>query len=214
MLFSDACGQITDVFSRAIETGISVHQNFPKINEERKTIGDLNATTALKNIPYSNVYADLTDYNQYHIKLPDGGFLIFQYQFDSKNILEKHRLAFFPSPSLPTMEEAPELYSQDQLYGDILLDKIVRFPVRFDFDPKNYQKKYHAHSHLTLGQFDNCRIPVASPVSPNVFFLFVLRNFYFQLYRKHQNKLNKKIRNCEVLRCITSDELMIPHLQF
>jgi len=212
MLFDDVRDQISHVVNRAIETGISVHQNFPKINIERRSIGDLGATSSLKNIAYTSVYKDLSENNQYHLKLPDGGFMVFQYQFNTENLLKKHRLAFFPSPILPTVEEAPELYNHDQLYGDIILDRIVRFPIRFDYDPENYEQRYHAHSHLTLGQFDNCRIPVSSAVEPNIFFLFILRNFYFQLYRKHQNKLEKKIASCRANRCITSHELIYPHL--
>lgn len=212
MQFSDVRAQLEAIFSRAIETGVSVKQNYPSISADAKTIGDLHATTiALKNIHYTRIYTELEQNNQYHIKLPDGGLLIFQYTFNDSAELVKHRLGYFPSPILPSVEEAPELYEYDHLYGDILLHRIVRFPVRFDFDPANYKPRLHPHSHLTLGQFDNCRIPASSAISPNTFLLFILRNFYFLLYRHHQNKFEKRIARCSGKKFITESELSIPY---
>lgn len=215
MKFTEVRLQLEQIFTRAIETGISVKQNFPAINEDALlTIGSLKSTTiALKNTPYKDIYNELESNDQYHIKLPDGGLLLFQYTFENQDTLLKHRLGYFPSPSLPSIEEAPELYERDDLYGDILLHRIVRFPIRFDFDPKNYKRAIHPHSHVTLGQFDNCRIPVSHPSSPNTFFMFIVRNFYFLLYKKNMNSLEKKITKCNIEQCITAHETPIPHLK-
>jgi hypothetical protein len=217
MKFNDVRVQLDEVVKRAIETGVAVAQTHPihSQDENFQTLGDLKSTSiALKNIPYKNIYDEISENKQYHIKLPDGGLLIFQYTFaknDNAGLI-KHRLAYFPCPILPTIEEAPELYRNDELYGDIILNRIVRFPVRFDYDPKNYKPRVHPHSHLTFGQFDNCRIPVVRPVAPNEFMIFILRNFYFLLYRKHQNKLERRIANCPTTVCITNMEKGIPHL--
>lgn len=210
MMFADVRAQLAAVLTRTIETGVSVQQNFPSVSDfgTGKLLGaNLGSTSiALRNVPYGDVYRELERNEQYHIKLPDGGLLIFQYTFDAGESLLKHRLAFFPSPTLPTVEEAPELYEHDQLYGDILVQRIVRFPVRFDFDPVNYKPGFHPHSHLTLGQFDNCRIPVTRPVGPNTFLQFVLRNFYHLLYKRHMNVFEKKISPCAAVECITPIE--------
>jgi len=172
-----------------------------------RTIGKLKSSTiALKNLPYQDIYSELERQNQYHFKLPDGALMLFQYMFDASDTLIKHRLAYFPCPTLPSPEEAPELYDNDEIYGDIILHRIVRFPIRFDFDPANYKPSYHAHSHMTLGQFDNCRVPASHPFSPNAFLLFIVRNFYFKLYRKHQNTFEKKGRSCNSQQCITDTE--------
>lgn len=214
MEFSRVHAQLRAIYERAIETSVSVKQHYPALNGSGgfKTIGELRSTAvALKNIPYLDIYNELEGNDQYHIKLPDGGLLIFQYTFDPNDNLTKHRLGFFPSPALPTIDEAPELYNKDHLYGDILLSRIVRFPVRFDFDPSSYRPRIHPHSHLTFGQFDNCRIPVSCPVPPNTFFLFILRNFYFQLYKQHQNNFEKRITHCAQKTCITEHELSVPY---
>lgn len=217
MRLSDVKNQLDAVFVRVIETGVSVQQVFPKLSYDGNgsTLGSLaGSSSALKDIAYDKIYMDLESNEIFHIKLPDGGLLVFQYAFDSGGNLRKHRLGFFPSPTLPTVEEAPELYRYDELYGDILSKQIVRFPIRFDFDPKNYRPRYHAHSHLTLGQFQNCRIPVTHAVSPNGFLLFVLRNFYHKLYLRHSNVFEKKLAICSTASCITANERCLPHFGF
>ena len=138
--------------------------------------------------------------------------MLFQYDFGQDDQLIKHRLAYFPSPKLPTADEAPELYASDEIYGDILLDQIVRFPVRFDFDPRNYKPTFHPHSHLTLGQYENCRIPVTSALSPINFLRFILRNFYHRLYKRHMNKFEMRSNRCETIKCITPFESSLLHI--
>jgi len=215
--FDDVKLQLDTVLGRAIETGVSVQQNFPKVSRDGGgiTLGTMaGSSIALRNVVYKDIYTEIESNELFHIKLPDGGLLIFQYTFHTDGVLKKHRLGFFPSPTLPTLEEAPELYRYDELYGDILSKQIVRFPIRFDFDPKNYRPRYHPHSHLTLGQFENCRIPVTHAVSPNGFLLFVLRNFYHQLYIRHTNVFEKKIPLCMTALCITANERGLPHFGF
>lgn len=215
MIFLEVRRQLTGVFERVIETGVSIQQNFPStsVDGSIQTLGNMAGTSiALKNIPYKDIYAELEQHGRFHVKLPDGGLLLFQYEFKDQELV-KHRLAYFPSPVLPTVEEAPDLYQRDELYGDILLNRIVRFPIRFDFDPENYKLKFHPHSHMTLGQFDNCRIPVSHPIPPNAFLLFVLRNFYHLLYRRHQNAFEKHISHCSSRKCITEQESVFPYLK-
>lgn len=217
MIFSDVNNQLNAIFVRVIETGVSVQQRFPKVSNDGigLTLGSLaGSSIPLKDVAYSSIYTELESNDFFHIKLPDGGLLVFQYAFDAEESLRKHRLAFFPSPILPTVEETPELYRYDELYGDILSKQIVRFPIRFDFDPKNYRPRYHAHSHLTLGQFHNCRIPVTHAVSPNGFLLFVLRNFYHKLYLRHSNVFEKRLPICSTASCITVNERFLPHFGF
>lgn len=217
MKFDDVKRQLDAAFGRVIETGVSVQQRFPIVSNDGNgpTLGSLvGSSIALKDISYHDIYTELESNELFHIKLPDGGLLVFQYAFDTDGVLRKHRLGFFPSPKLPTVEEAPELYRYDELYGDILSKQLVRFPIRFDFDPKNYRPRYHAHSHLTLGQFQNCRIPVTHAVSPNGFLLFILRNFYHQLYLRHSNVFEKKLAICMTASCITAEDRGIPHFSF
>ena len=209
MKFADVQNQLEEIFSRAIRSGISVKQNRPAVSESatQKSIGELKSSAiALRDIPYKDIYTELERLNQYHIKLGDGALLLFQYKFDASGNINKHRLGYFPCPTLPSQEDAPELYAKDSPYTEAVLHRVVRFPIRFDFDPKNYAPVTHAHSHLTLGQFDNCRIPASHPLSPNGFFLFVVRNLYYGAYKRNRNIFDRKITSCPSRECITEAE--------
>ena len=89
-----------------------------------------------------------------------------------------HRLSYFPAPDLIAFQNEPELYEKDELYADILDRRIVTVPIRFDFDNDASQPLDHPASHLTLGQYKNCRIPVSAALTPYQFILFIVSNFY------------------------------------
>lgn len=212
MKFQAVRGQLDEVYRRSIATGFAVKQHYFSV-VNRTSIGELKgAGISLKDVAYEDVYVELESNDAYHLKLPDGGLMLFQYQFDLNESISKHRLAYFPCPSLPSPEEAPDLYTRDDLYGDIILSRLVRFPIRFDFDPANYRPSYHANSHLTLGQFDNCRIPASHPLSPHAFLVFIARNFYFNIFRKHQNVFEKRMPSCNGEECITDAERRLTRL--
>lgn len=207
--------QLNEVYSRLIFTNLSIKQFYPK--EQNLAGGGISigslplGSISLRDISYEVIYKELESNDGYHIKLPDGGLLIFQYTFDSEGTLAKHRLCYFPSFVLPTIEEAPHLYENDELYGDVILNKLVRFPIRFDYDPRAHIEVEHPKSHLTLGQFENCRIPVDGAVSPNAFVMFLLRNFYSRSYRKNKNQLDKKPHHIPAMQTITHAERRISH---
>ena len=207
--------QLSDVYFRLIVTSLSVKQFHPKeksLSGGGISIGSFSpGSISLKDISYEEIYREIEGNNSYHIKLPDGGLLIFQYTFDSAGILTKHRLCYFPSFELPTVDEAPSLYENDELYGDVTLKKLVRFPIRFDYDPESHKDVDHPKSHLTLGQYENCRIPVGSAVSPNAFVMFLLRNFYFRLYQKNKEVLDKNLHHTSAIPTITDAERRIAH---
>src|SRR5688572_5701231 len=105
--------QFRDIYSRLILSGLSVKQ-FPPTDRGipggGRRIGDIAAAaTGLKNVPYDLIYDELDKNDAYHVKMPDGGLLLFQYTFAQQSELVKHRLAFFPSSVLPSLDEAPYL---------------------------------------------------------------------------------------------------------
>lgn len=207
--------QLDDVYSRLIFTGLSVKQFYPKEQNfvgGGISIGDLPlGSISLRDISYEEIYMEIESNDGYHIKLPDGGLLIFQYTFHGSGRLTKHRLCYFPSFELPTIDEAPHLYENDELYGDVVLKKLVRFSIRFDYDPDSHKDVEHPKSHLTLGQYENCRIPVDAAVSPNAFVMFLLRNFYSRSYRKNKNKLDKKPHPIPSMSTMTDAERRIAY---
>ena len=136
----------------------------------------------MKNIDYGDIYNILEKDNNYTLKLIDGSLVQMMYKFDRNNEIISHRLAFFPSINLQPLEVDHELYSKFDLYADILKKNTLPTIFRFDFDldPDLYVEIDHAKSHVTFGQFENCRIPSSGPVSPNKFIDFILRNFYYK----------------------------------
>ena len=167
---------------------------------------------ALRNISYDVLYQELESHDSYHVKLIDGALLLFQYHFDQNHKLVQHRLGYFPSPVLPTPDEAPDLYNKEELFGDIIVKRLVRFPIRFDCAPNLKREIFHPALHLTLGQYENCRIPVCGPVTPMSFAIFIVRNFYFSIYKKFKNLFDKRGINISSLETICSSEKRITHL--
>ena len=214
----DECHQqIRVVVERLIKSSLSVQQKLPSFRRLAGGAATIGANAhvsslSLRDIPYAEIYKELATSESYHVKLVDGGLLIFQYEFAAGSQLAKHRLAYFPPPLLPTFDEAPALYERDEWYADVVEHRIVRFPVRFDFDPSAYQDVVHPKSHLTLGQYTNCRIPVTNPLRPKTFLVFVLRNFYHRAFRRNMNLFEKHIVGGAIDDCISVAERGIPHL--
>ncbi|MDP3444869.1 MAG: DUF2290 domain-containing protein, partial [Ignavibacteria bacterium] len=82
-----------------------------------------------------------------------------------------------------------EVYELDEIYADMIVKNIVSVPIRFDYDPENVKSVDHPSSHLTLGQYQNCRIPIKAPITPNIFIDFILRSFYNTAHRKFSEEL-------------------------
>ena len=76
-------------------------------------------------------------------------------------------------------------YEDDDEYLDIISQNIVHVPIRFDYDKENAKEIVHPETHLTLGQYKNCRIPVIAPIVPSVFMRFIFENFYSSILKKN-----------------------------
>ena len=179
----DTLNEINAITAALITAGISIDQNFPSIRKSpsgKITVGmasDADLAITLKNIPYSDAYSVLRDSRSYNMRLIDGGLIqmLFTYGADG---LEKQRLAFFPSPDLLEYQNNSEVYELDELYSEVIARNVVTTPLRFDFDPDNFVAGEHPRSHLTIGQYKNCRIPVSCALTPFLFIEFILMAFY------------------------------------
>jgi len=188
--------QIIRIILYLVEKGIAGDQNFPfqrsKANSKIEITfrGAEHVSVAMKDKPYSEIYDHLIRERAYNIKMIDGAMLQMMYLFDGITI-ETHRLAFFPSPYLEEFQNHPEIYLEDEIYADIIAKNIVTFPIRFDYDARKgvFKELEHPKSHLSLGQYENCRIPVSAPVTPYQFVQFILRNFYHTAHEKYADRL-------------------------
>ena len=166
---------------------------------------------ALKNVGYKEVYEELSKSGCFNVKMLDGALIAFRYRFMNGSIVE-HCLTYFPSPDLECFQNDPEIYSLDEIYAEVVARNIVPFPVRFDFsaDEGKYREIDHPYSHVTFGQYENCRIPVCSPITPAVFCEFILRNFYNIAYKRYSESIPRS--KVGFPSTISPIERRIPHL--
>ncbi|MCL4553038.1 MAG: DUF2290 domain-containing protein, partial [Candidatus Marsarchaeota archaeon] len=177
--------QLERLTSDLVGHSLCNHQHFPTLQNLRDGSvevgigGDVSMGVTLKNVSYKDIYSELDRSQAYNMKMLDGALIQMLYRFRNDRI-ETHRLAFFPSPCLEEFQNNPEVYLEDVVYAEVVKRNIVPFPVRFDFDSREGIAKEleHPRSHLTLGQYENCRIPVSAPLTPYHFLSFVLRSFY------------------------------------
>lgn len=187
---TDISSQIRAITSDLIKLGLCDDQSFPSIRNNDAEIIEvglskvIDLSIVLKNIPYQDLYEELSSTRAFNLKMLDGALIQMMYIFKRQQI-KAHRLAFFPSPNLEEYQNNPEVYSTESVYADVIERNVVTFPVRFDFDncEKTAKPITHPRSHLTLGQYKNCRIPVSSALSPCSFIHFILRNFYNTAFR-------------------------------
>jgi hypothetical protein len=176
---------IHTIIRMTIEAGLSDEQRYPAMKKVGRRDYDIyiqdapDLSASMKHRPYDEIYDDLSRSGAFNLRMIDGALVQMLYTFREDDI-SSHRLSVFPSPNLDIYEDAQEAYEEDQIFADIVGRHIVRFPVRFDFssDDKAHVDVEHPKSHLTLGQYTNCRIPVSSPLTPTRFMSFVLRSFY------------------------------------
>lgn len=186
--------QINAITASLIEFGICDDQNYPNMKQYPNNIIEIGISNIgdnifLKNVPYIDMYDEIKKNRAYNIKLLDGAMILLQYRFNN-NKIQNHRLSFYPSHSLQEFQNNPDIYLDDDLYADIIDERIIPFPIRFDFDCLNNEIIEHPKSHLTLGQYKKCRIPVSSALTPYQFINFILMNFYNTFYN---NKYDIKI---------------------
>ena len=191
--------QINSLTEDLIRVGLSNDQNFPRLIKDKKgiekvSIGNLGTTLFLKDVSYKDIYDEMSRKKAYNIKMIDGALLLMEYTFKDREIIH-HRLSFFPSPDLLEYQMNEEIYFEDDIYLDVLDKQVVTVPLRFDYEKEQAKPIEHPVSHLTIGQYSNCRIPVSSALPPSQFVNFVIRNFYHTAYNKY----------CEQIRMYTND---------
>ena len=150
--------------------------------------GAEHVSIALRDRSYREIYQHLKQDRAYNVKMLDGALIQMMYAF-ANGTLQRHRLAFFPAPHLEEFQNNPDIYQDDEIYADVIAKNIVPFPVRFDYDAGHDQELVHPKSHLTLGQYEHCRIPVTAPMTPFWFIDFILRNFYHTASVRYTDRL-------------------------
>ena len=208
--------QINDLITYLVKIGLADDQCFAFQRATRDSLVQVtfvrseHTSVALRNLPYDEIYWNLVRERAYNVKMLDGALVQMMYLFADET-LRRHRLAFFPAPHLEEFQNNPDIYQDDEMYADVIARNIVPFPIRFDYDVQEGQEELdHPKSHLTLGQYQNCRIPVTAPVMPFRFIEFILRNFYHTAFVGQADGL--PVRNGSFAESIRSAERKVVHL--
>lgn len=174
--------ELKKITQELIRCGLAEEYNLPIIKQTDIVWGNFkDVSLYLKNMDYSAIYNEMEKNHNYNIKLPDGGILQLMYRFNGKGTeLLSHRLGYYPSPSYEIYQNDAELYDADYIYGDILNKDILPVVIRADYNKDEIESEiHHPYSHITLGGYKNCRIPVDKPISPMKFVKFVMEHFYY-----------------------------------
>ncbi len=209
--------QINELTQALVGLSLSNEQNFPTTQGKPNAAFEISVSTAagmivaLKNVAYRDIYGELEKARCFNVKMIDGALVTLRYRFQARAVCE-HSLSYFPSPDLEQFQNEPEIYLEDEVFADVVAKNIVPFPIRFDFsdDEEKFEDVHHPYSHLTLGQYKNCRIPVCSPLGPLAFGGFILRNFYNTAFRKYSAKFPTS--KLGFANTITAKERKIPHV--
>ena len=151
---------------------------------------------------YDVIYKTAMKNRDFDFVLFDGSFL----QFSVTNCTSGLdngiiRYAYFPNPrnhqtyceflmdNDTTYEEAGDIFAEEyeQYVSEAKLKNIVT-PIRYDYDYGAYQKDpHHPVSHLHIGLEENVRIPISKILTPQAFLLIVIRNMYYDHWKRAQS---------------------------
>lgn len=190
----DVIKEINALISFVLEQGLADDQNSAiqrNLRRNEREVVFHNAhliSVALRDLSYDEIYSRLLHNRSYNVRMLDGALIQMMYTFRGDQ-LRSHRLGFFPSPNLEEFQNNPEIYLEDDIYADVVSKNVVPFPFRLDYSSDRFEGPVDGHpsTHLTLGQYENCRIPVTRPMNPASFMDFVLRNFYHTAYSQYAN---------------------------
>ena len=213
---NDTRRQINDLIGHLVRIGLADDQRFAfqrEVDASQHHItfaGSEHIQFALKNLNYEQIYQHLVRERAYNVKMLDGALIQMMYMFENGTI-RRHRLAFFSAPHLEKFQNDPDIYLQDERYADVVTRNIVPFPIRFDYNNDDAQPRPdHPRSHLTLGQYENCIIPVTAPMAPFWFVDFILRGFYHTAFHRFVRHLPNHSDNFE--RSILPEEEAVVHI--
>jgi hypothetical protein len=171
----------------------------------------LSGSSMLRDRLYSETYYEQRSARSFNFLMLDGALVQMSYTF-RHTTLTSGRLAFLPSPDLSAYQNDPEVFEEDLIFADVVDRRVVTVPIRFDFDssPEVVVDVHHPQSHLTLGQYMNCRIAATAALTPGAFIEFILRSFYNTASRVYSEGL--PVRQHRFDATITPAESQLVHI--
>jgi hypothetical protein len=210
--------QLEMIYRIMIQKSFSIEQNHHAVkNGLINWTNCRNISFALRNQPYEEIYEECVKEKAYNFMLIDGALIQMMYNVENNELI-KHRLAYYPKPNSERFIDSPddfeEIHFGTDMFTDIDEKRAVVFPIRIDFDldKSKFVNCEHSFVHLTLGNHNECRIPVSKPISPNKFISFILMSFYLSKFK--EEKLTLKDFECLIpfQYLITKEEATMVHI--
>lgn len=197
-IINEIYSEINTITNVLVENSFTLDQNWPVRKENKIVFNNFkNTAFTLKDNSYIELYSELIKNREYNLKFIDGSLVQMLYKFDNRGrSITDHILSFYPNLSEDYLDVVFLINEDDDLdnqISKILNKQIIPFPLRFDYS--QIIQENHPVSHLTLGNYTNCRIPVSRPISPKQFILFILNNFYSNTGIKNIDERLKTIIN-------------------
>ena len=115
---------------------------------------------------------------EYNLLLYDKGIFQFEFEISNGKII-KERFVFIKKQNKLWNKDEISFLDNDEIAEDWFINEIgIPIIIRIDFDEKNYVEMKHPMSHMTISNYDECRIPMQGPISISKFVNFVLNIFY------------------------------------
>lgn len=129
----------------------------------------------------------------YTLRMVDGALVQF-YEIYYQGSLVKQRVAFYQSAfnkPFTTVDDIEEAQFATTIEAELSeVSPVVAF--RFDYDPDSRVDELHPSCHLHLGGYEDCRIPVKSPLNILMFFEFLTKNFYHSAWEDLYDSIRQK----------------------
>jgi hypothetical protein len=163
-------------------------------------------------------------HRQYTVKFLDSAIASFQCTFED-GVLKKQRVSYRQSPFFRSfagealygcLDDAPGLGygAYWQVFGvkEPRVSELVS--LRCDYHPAAFKVRSHPRAHLHLGDTEDCRICIESPVDAKSFFLFIVSHFYAQKLAEFEDVLADWNGYSRFNACIHEDEIELPFLSW
>lgn len=148
---------------------------------------------------YVKKHKQLSKKRQFSMLTYDNTIIYIEYKFAETEIAESRYLVL-PDLTIYSGESTPDSYLDEEqsVYIEMTNSYQLNFPIRIDFDNgklKDESQKpvvpgEHSPSHIHLGFIEGCRIPLSRPLSPKIFFKFLIENFYRNFYEENKQDID------------------------
>lgn len=131
-----------------------------------------------RHLPIETIMDILLENKEYNLLLYDRSIIKYQFVISNGKIC-KERLTFIKKHNYLWTKDEINKKDIDDFGTDWFQEEIsIPIVIRIDYDDENYEDIIHPITHMTLSNYEECRIPMMGAVTLYNFVNFVLNFFY------------------------------------